>query len=157
MTASLPSGNGNANCFWEDPAKAIAPTKVNAQQNGTGKTLAKSQTVSNMQSVANNPKANQNPPKSTAIMKTNSSGNVTAIVNSTANNNNNNKKAKAAGSASKKGKFCDNSQILFANGYRVIKRHESLVCFSDHGDDEFGAWCAKALTAHNDVIDGKFA
>lgn len=23
------------------------------------------------------------------------------------------------------------------------------------GDDEFGAWCAKALASHNDVIDGE--
>lgn len=26
--------------------------------------------------------------------------------------------------------------------------------FSD-GDDEFGAWCSKALASHNDVIDGE--
>lgn len=26
--------------------------------------------------------------------------------------------------------------------------------FSD-GDDEFGAWCSKALSSHNDVIDGE--
>lgn len=30
-----------------------------------------------------------------------------------------------------------------------------FCCVSD-GDDEFGGWCAKALAAHNDVIDGEF-
>lgn len=127
--ATMQSGNGNAITFWEDPAKATTSTKVaNVQQNGTGKALAKSQTVSNMQSVANNSKAvTQNASKSTvAIAKTNSTGNVTAVVNSTANSSS--KKAKTGTSNAKK---------------------------SD-ADDEFGAWCAKALTAHNDVIDGKF-
>lgn len=105
---SMPSGNGNANCFWEDPATskaAVTSTKVqgNIQQNGTGKALTKSQTVSNMQSVANSPKTNANASKSSAtISKTSSSGNVTAIVNSTSNNNN--KKAKGGNSNTKKGK-----------------------------------------------------
>lgn len=117
--ASMPSGNGNANCFWEDPAAATAAaaaSKVvtsskgqgNIQQNGTGKALAKSQTVSNMQSVANSPKTNANASKSSAtISKTSSSGNVTAIVNSTTsnNNNNNNKKAKGGNLNTKKGKL----------------------------------------------------
>lgn len=109
--ASMPSGNGNANCFWEEPAvapkAAVISSKgqANIQQNGTGKALAKSQTVSNMQSVANSPKtnANANASKSSAtISKTSSSGNVTAIVNSTSNNNN--KKAKGGNSNAKKGK-----------------------------------------------------
>lgn len=109
--ASMPSGNGNANCFWEDPAAAPKVSVVtsskgqtNIQQNGTGKALAKSQTVSNMQSVANSPKTNANASKSSSatISKTSSSGNVTAIVNSTSNNNN--KKAKGGNSNAKKGK-----------------------------------------------------
>lgn len=127
--AAMQSGNGNAITFWEDPAKATTSTKVvNVQQNGTGKALAKSQTVSNMQSVANNAKATTpNPSKSTtSIAKTNSTGNVTAVVNSTAN------------SSSKKPK----------TGPSTAKKPDA--------DDEFGAWCAKALTAHNDVIDGEF-
>lgn len=101
------SGNGNANCFWEDPAKptttvTMTSTKGNVQQNGTSKPLVKSQTVSNMQSVANNPKPNQNASKSTTISKTSSSGNVTAAANSTSNNNT--KKAKGGNANSKKGK-----------------------------------------------------
>lgn len=130
----MPSGNGNANCFWEDPSKTtIAATTPsmksgNVQQNGTGKTLAKSQTVSNMQSIANNSKSTSNASKtSVPIAKTNSSGNVTTVVNSTSANN-----------ASKKPK----------GGNSNAKKSD--------GDDEFGAWCAKALTAHNDVIDGMF-
>lgn len=107
VNASLPSGNGNANCFWEDPSKApaAAPTKSgNVQQNGTGKVLAKSQTVSTMQSAANNPKTSQNAAKSaTPIAKTNSSGNVTAVVNSTSNDKS--KKPKSGNSSAKKGKF----------------------------------------------------
>lgn len=35
-----------------------------------------------------------------------------------------------------------------------IVKIDLFLRFSD-GDDEFGAWCAKALAAHNDVIDGK--
>lgn len=105
--ASMPSGNGNANCFWEDPTASKTATSSkgqgNIQQNGTGKALAKSQTVSSMQSVANSPKTNANASKSsTTISKTSSSGNVTAIVNSTSNNNN--KKAKGGNSNNKKGK-----------------------------------------------------
>lgn len=100
--APLQSGNGNANCFWEDPSKAAPSTKGNVQQNGTAKPLAKSQTVSNMQSMANNSKANQNASKSsTTISKTSSSGNVTSVVNSTSNNNS--KKAKSGNATSKKG------------------------------------------------------
>lgn len=111
--ASMPSGNGNANCFWEEPAVASKVTVIsskgqaNIQQNGTGKALAKSQTVSNMQSVANSPKtnANANASKSSAtISKTSSSGNVTAMVNSSTSNNNT-KKAKGGNSNAKKGKF----------------------------------------------------
>lgn len=101
------SGNGNANCFWEDPTKMATTTvtvtsnKVNVQQNGTSKPLAKSQTVSNMQSVAN-AKSNQNAAtKSTTISKTSSSGNVTATVISTSNNNS--KKAKGGNANPKKG------------------------------------------------------
>lgn len=104
----MPSGNGNANYFWEDPSapinKTIVSSKVqgNIQQNGTGKALAKSQTVSNMQSVVNSPKANVNASKPSApISKTSSSGNVTAIVNSTSINNN--KKVKGGNSNPKKG------------------------------------------------------
>ncbi|XP_031629871.1 GIGYF family protein CG11148 isoform X2 [Contarinia nasturtii] len=125
--ATMASSNGSANCFWEEPAKVPPPpppsTKPNIQQNGTGKPLAKSQTVSNMQTIANNPKANQNASKTnTTISKTNSSSNITTAANSTPNNSN--KKAKGSNANSKK-----------------------------DGDDEFGAWCAKALAAHNDYID----
>lgn len=105
----MPSGNGNTNCFWEDPSvsinKAMTSSKLqgNITQNGTGKVLAKSQTVSNMQSVVNSPKTNVTATKPSApISKTSSSGNVTAIVNSTSNNNNN-KKAKGGNSNTKKG------------------------------------------------------
>lgn len=106
-TVPAASGNGNANCFWEDPAKMATTTvtvtsnKGNVQQNGTSKPLAKSQTVSNMQSVAN-VKSNQNAAtKSATISKTSSSGNVTATVNLTSNNNS--KKAKGGNANSKKG------------------------------------------------------
>lgn len=102
MNASMQSGNGNANCFWEDTAKAATSTKGNVQQNGTGKPLAKSQTVSNMQTAANNAKANASK-LSTTISKTNSTGNVTSVINSTSNNNN--KKVKGGSSSSKKGKL----------------------------------------------------
>lgn len=106
MNAAMQSGN--ANCFWEDASKAATSTKASVQQNGTGKPLAKSQTVANMQSAAINAKANQNTSKSsTTISKTNSSGNVSSVVNSTSNNNS--KKAKGGNSTSKKGK-----QYLFA-------------------------------------------
>lgn len=99
---NAPSGNGNA--FWEDPAKAAAPpTKGNVQQNGTSKPLAKSQTISNMQSATINAKANQNALKITPISKTNSSGNVTATAISTANNAT--KKVKGGNTNAKKGKF----------------------------------------------------
>lgn len=104
---SAASGNGNVNCFWEDPAKmatttvTVTSSKGNVQQNGTGKPLAKSQTVSNMQSVVT-AKSNQNTAtKLTTISKTSSSGNVTATVNSTSNNNS--KKAKGGNANSKKG------------------------------------------------------
>lgn len=109
------SGNGNANCFWEEPIKAttttitVTSTKTNVQQNGTSKPLVKSQTVSNMQSVANYPKANQNTPKPTTISKTSSSGNITAAANSTSNNNS--KKVKGGNANSKKGTMKKKSNI----------------------------------------------
>lgn len=143
VNAALASGNGNI--FWEDPVKQSTVTKVSVQQNGTGKALAKSQTVSNMQGVsaANSVKAAQNAAKATAISKTSSSGNVTATnSNATANmnasnNNNNNNNATA-----KKAKNLTNAKKGGSNA-------------EDSGNDEFGAWCAKALAAHVDVIDGK--
>lgn len=151
MNAMAPSGNGNANCFWEEPAKVVAPTpKPNVQQNGTSKPLVKSQTVSNMQSVASNAKFYQNTPKPTPISKTNSSGNVTATANLTSTNNN--KKPKSSNTNAKKG---TNSGIQC--GWLMDFHIESMcLCDFSDGDDEFGGWCAKALSAHNDVIDGEF-
>lgn len=150
--ASMPSGNGNANCFWEDPSvsKAVASSKGQAhiQQNGTGKLLSKSQTVSSMQSVANSPKTNTSAAKSSAtISKTSSSGNVTAIVNSTSNNNN--KKSKMGNSNVKKGKI-GNWKFV------AIDRNDGIIEYTSDADDEFGVWCAKALASHNDIIDGEF-
>lgn len=44
-----------------------------------------------------------------------------------------------------------------SRGQSMDSHIEMWFCALSDGDDEFGAWCAKALSAHNDVIDGKFA
>lgn len=126
------SSNGNANCFWEEPAKAQptppTSTKANVQQNGTGKPLAKSQTVSNMQTIANNPKTNQNASKTnTTISKTNSSSNVSTAANPTPNNNS--KKAKGGNANSKKGKFNQHS-VISANINSIVVRVFQMAMMS---------------------------
>lgn len=153
----LNASNGNANCFWDDSIKPPAPLKVNVQQNGSGKPLAKSQTVSNIQSSASiiivaptNPinvapstlvAANNNGAKSTqsskiALTKTSSSGNVVATNTNaiTSAGNVNAKKAKGNQAVSKKG------------GSNT----------DESNNDEFNTWCFKALTTHVDVIDGDY-
>lgn len=137
--ATMQSGNGNTNCFWEETSKLSAvPSKLAAQQNGTTtKPLARSQTVSSMQSVSNESKAKQAAPLTTSgsavtVNSTNSmKSNVAAAVAIT-NNNNNNKKTKETTAKSKK--KTTNSE--------------------EHTNDEFGTWCNNKLAAHVNVIDG---
>lgn len=136
--AAIQSGNGNTNCFWEDPSKSsVVPTKVVAQQNGTpSKPLARSQTVSSMQSVSTESKAKQAAPLTTsgsavAINSTNSTKlNAAAAVAV----NNNNKKAKETTTKPKK---------------KSTNSEETT-------NDEFGTWCNNKLAAHVNVIDGTY-
>lgn len=143
---SAPTNNQG---FWEDLGKSPAPNKV--QVNGSaGKALTKSQTVSTMQSTATNNGNNGNSTNNNnnsvgnstkvaqsgklALSKTSSSGNVAASAASvTTSAGVNNKKAKGNAPAKKGSATAD----------------ESI-------NDEFSAWCVKALSAHSDVIDGKY-
>lgn len=148
--ATLQSGNGNTNCFWEDPSKlTVTTSKLIAQQNGTTtiKPLARSQTVSSMQSVSNDSKAKQAAPLTTsgsavAVNSINSTKSnvaaaaaavVAAAAAATNNNiNNNNKKPKETTAKPKK---------------KITNSEEST-------NDEFGTWCCNKLAAHVNVIDG---
>lgn len=142
--AAMQSGNGNTNCFWEDPSKSsmVVPSKLVAQQNGTtSKPLVRSQTVSSMQSVSNESKPKQAAPLTTsgsavAVNSTNSTkSNAVAAVAATTTNNNNNNNKKAKETTAKSKKKATNSE--------------------ETTNDEFGTWCNNKLAAHVNVIDGK--
>lgn len=138
---AIQSGNGNINCFWEDPSKSsVVQSKLVAQQNGTtSKPLVRSQTVSSMQSISNESKAKQAAPLTTSgsavavnsIISTKS--NAAAAVTVVATANNNNKKAKET--TTKPKKKATNSE--------------------ETSNDEFGTWCNNKLAAHVNVIDGE--
>lgn len=144
--AAIQSANGNTNCFWEDPSKSsIVPSKLIAQQNGTtSKPLARSQTVSSMQSISNESKAKQAAPLTTSgsavavnsinSMKLNAVANVVTVTAAAAAAvANNNKKPKET----------------------TIKSKKKATNSEETTNDEFGTWCNNKLAAHVNVIDGK--
>lgn len=136
--AAMQPGNGNSNCFWEDPSKSsVVPSKLIAQQNGTpNKPLARSQTVSSMQSVSNESKAKQAAPLTTSgsAVAVNSTNSTKLIAAAAVAANNNNKKAKEATAKPKK---------------KATNSDEAT-------NDEFGTWCNNKLAAHVNVIDGMY-
>lgn len=127
---SLGTGTTSVSGFWEEPTKTAIIVKSNTALNTVAgnKTLSKSQTVSNIQSQAAVAKQNTTITinnKTTAIRAAGGGANAACSPNSNVPP----KKLKANNSARK-------------------------TNASNDGNNEFTAWCSKALSTHVDVIDG---
>lgn len=133
------AGNGSTSngIFWDENTTKPMATTVKSTVNGSNNPssnaakIAKSQTVSVMQTTNTNATSkNTQPAKS--IAKTVSTTNV-------ATTNNSEKQDKTDKGKKPKGKD--------------VKKSGSGN--SDSTNDEFGNWCSKTLAAHSNVIDGK--
>lgn len=134
--------------LWDDGNLTSKSNQNNKQigqsngsnNNGTTKTIVKSQTVSVMQSSSTTSSSNSAVSKQVqpvkVLSKATSSTNVPNNTNTNATINNN------VGVNEKK-KLKNDKKKGNANADEV-------------SNDEFGAWCSKALTSHGNVIDGTY-
>lgn len=128
-------GASNGIC-WDDntpkPMSAAVKSSVNGSNNvvSTASKIAKSQTVSVMQSTNTNA-TSKNTQSIKSIAKTVSTTSLTATTNSSEKQEKPEKGKKSKGKDGKKS----------GSG-------------TENNNDEFGSWCSKTLAAHSNVIDG---